>query len=71
MHDEIDNYFWYVLILTTLACLSGWFYPERHIVTGLATLAAAVGWSYVILDTLEVRRRNKQREKERRKEERG
>jgi len=71
MHKEIENFFWSILVLTTLACLSGWFYPERYIGTTLATIAAVVGWSYVILDTLEVRRTNKRREAERQKEKRG
>ena len=62
--SEIGAFFWYVLVLTTLACLSLWFYPERLIGTSLATIAAAVGWFYVILDTRAVNRRNKQRREE-------
>jgi len=64
LENEIGNFFWYVLILTTLACLSGWFAPEPLIGKSMVTIAAAVGWFYVILDTLAVRRRNKQRREE-------
>ena len=64
LENEIGNFFWYVLILTTLACLSLWFAPEPLIGKSMATIAAAVGWFYVILDTLAVRRGNKQRREE-------
>ncbi len=71
LKDEIGNFFWYVLILTTLACLSGWFAPNPYIGTSIATIAAAVGWFYVILDTLAVRRGNKQRREEYLKNKKG
>ena len=64
LESEIGNFFWYVLILTTLACLAGWFAPNPYIGTSIATVAAAVGWFYMILDTRAVNRRNKQRREE-------
>ena len=58
---EIGNWFWAVLILTTLACLVGWLAPEPFMGKIMITIAAAVGWYYVIADTLSVRARNKQK----------
>ena len=71
LENEIGNFFWYVLILTTLACLAGWFAPNPYIGTSIATIAAAVGWFYVILDTRKVNRRNKQRREEYLKSKKG
>ncbi len=61
---EIGNWFWTVLILTTLACLSLWFAPNPLIGKLIATFAATVGWFYVLMDTLAVNRLNKQRREE-------
>ena len=71
LESEIGSFFWYVLILTTLACLSGWFAPNTYIGTSIATIAAAVGWLYVILDARTVNRRNKQRMEEYLKNKKG
>ena len=66
--DVIGNYFWFVLILTTFAFLADWFAPESLVDESFTIMAVAIGWLYVILDTLEVRRRNKRRQEEHEKD---
>lgn len=62
--SEIGNFFWYVLILTTFACLSDWFAPESLVSESFTIMAVAIGWFYVLLDSLAVRRKNRQRREE-------
>jgi len=59
MNNEVGNYFWYLLILITFACLCDWFAPEAGMSKSFTIMAVVIGWFYVVLDSLAVRRRNR------------
>ncbi len=62
--DKIGNWFWTVLVLATLALFITLFAPDAMMGKGMIGLTVAVGWYFIIRDTLMVRSRNKQRQRE-------